>query len=126
MNLLGIDYGEKTLGLAYSEGNSAQSLTEINIKETARLKKICTDLKISEIVIGLPEGRLKKNVISYSRSLKKLLQIEVVFWDETLTSQDAEQLLIKTNKSRKKRHQKEHRVAAALILQSYLDQHDYR
>jgi putative holliday junction resolvase len=122
MNFLGIDYGEKILGLAYSEGKFAQSYGEINIKEEDRLQKICRDLNISHVIVGLPEGRLKNTVIKFSQKLKSLLNIEIILWDETLTSHDAEKILLTSNESRKRRHQKEHSVAAALILQSYLDE----
>lgn len=121
MNLLGIDYGEKILGLAYSEGILSRSLSEINIKETDRLKKICTSLQIEKIILGLPEGRLRPKVLVFAQTLKKILNLEIVVWDETLTSHEAIGMLIGVNKSRKKRQKKEHQVAAALILQSYLE-----
>lgn len=125
MNVLGLDYGEKHIGVAFSEGIFAQALTSFSTKEaTLRIKKLCQERRVDLIVIGLPEGRLSKKVKQYGQALVSQLKIPVQYIDETLTSQSSSKLLY--NYTSKKRRDKEHSVAAALILQSFIDKkNDY-
>ena len=115
MNILGLDYGEKHVGVAYSEGMLAEPLTTLN-NQTAivQIIKLINKLQISKLIIGNCPEEFLQNL--------KNLKIEVVQVDETLSSYDARQSLLHTTQT--KRREKEHAVAAALILQSWLDLFD--
>ena len=117
--ILGIDYGTKNFGIAVSQGNLSEALTQINRREAIpRLKKIVTDLAIDLVVIGLPSGRLRKNVQEFGSQISHELKLEVIYWDETLSSNQARSIL--RGKSRKKIQKREHKMAAAIILESFL------
>ena len=75
------------------------------------------------ISIGLPEGKIVPQVKQFAEELSQKTGIPVIFQDETLTSQEAVAKMIMAGKRRKARREKEDAVAAALILQSYLDTH---
>lgn len=123
MSILGIDYGEKQIGVAISSGVLASGLTVIYKNEAlAKLSEICRKQKVEKIVLGLPEGKLKTRVENFAQTLMMSLHIPVVFQDETLTSYLARKTLILTGKSKKRRHQDEHQQAAVQILQAYLNQ----
>lgn len=120
--ILGIDYGKSYVGLAISEGHQAEGLTMVHRGEVAaRIEIFCKTQQIKIIVLGVPEGRLKNEVMEFGKQLEKRLKLPVVYQDETLTSQNATMLLDQTNTSRKKQQTKEHTLAAVFILQSYLD-----
>lgn len=111
MNILGLDYGEKHVGVALAEGPLAAPLTTLN-NQTAifEIKKIIKDLKIEKIIVGdCPKDFLE--------DLNKIIEAEQV--DETLSSHDARVSLL--HKSQTRRKEKEHSVAAAIILQSWID-----
>lgn len=118
MRILGIDFGEKKIGLAISEGMLAEPLGIISItNDQLPIIKLCQREKIEQIVVGLPEGRLAARVKKFASELAKLTGLPVEFQDETLTSQDA----IAKMKEIGKKIKDEDAIAAALILQSYLD-----
>lgn len=119
MVYLGLDYGSRHLGVAISVGALAEPLDTINAaKPLPRLIDLIAEYQPDALVIGLPDGSQKQPAEQFIASLKKLgLPVHVV--DETLSSHDARQALL--HKSQIKRKSKEHAVAAALILQSYLD-----
>ena len=121
MNYLSIDYGEKHLGLAISQGNFASGLVTIGIKEIIRLAKICQDNAIDKIIIGMPEGKLKLTVKKFGADLNKLTGVKVEFYDETLSSFNAQANLRLTQFSRKNRQNKEHESAAIEILERSLE-----
>ena len=123
---LGIDLGAKTTGLAISEGQFASPYSTITHKSqkeaVEKISTIIKDQNITEIVLGFVEGKIKTLFTSFAKALKaKNPNIEIIMWDETLTSGQAKDYLIKLQVPQKKRAQKEHEVAASLILQSYLD-----
>ena len=112
MNILGLDYGKKHVGVALAEGPLAAPLTTLKT-ETAlvQINKLINKWQISKLVIGdCPEEFLEK---------LKSLGTTVVQTDETLSSHDARQSLLHTTQT--KRKEKEHAVAATIILQSWLD-----
>lgn len=124
--ILGVDLGGKTTGLAISEGHFASPYKTIKHKSTkeavSKIVNICDDLKAERLVVGFVEGKIKSYFQNFVKSFKKERpQIEVILQDETLTTRQARQLQIKLQVPRAERDQKEHEVAAALILQSYLD-----
>ena len=131
MRILGLDYGEKHIGIAISDALDilASSLLTLENKGkdfvSKEIKRICKEKDISKIVIGLPvslsgkEEIQAKKVKEFTEFLKKEINIPIVFEDERLTSVMADRFLKEAKiKERKK---KEHELAAQIILQDYLD-----
>lgn len=124
---LGIDLGKKTTGLAISSGELASSYKTITHNSTKdaidKVSKICQEESIDKIIIGYVEGKIKNYFEKFAQQLKQRNpQLEVVLWDETLTSRQATESMIKLDIPKNKRRQKVHEIAATLILQSYLDE----
>jgi len=127
--ILGIDLGKKTTGLAISEGQLAspyQTITHKSQHEAVlKIVKICDTLGVDLVVVGYVEGKIKNLFENFAKALKKERPgLEIALWDETLTTRQATQTMIKLGTAKLKRREKEHEVSAALILQSYLDSHD--
>ncbi|MBI4100565.1 Holliday junction resolvase RuvX [Candidatus Microgenomates bacterium] len=122
MNILGVDYGERKIGLAISSGFLATPLgIEENTKNIGeKIKIICQREQIGKIVIGLSEGKMAIRQKEFGQKLTKACEIPVEFWDETLTSKEALRKMIEAGVRQKKRR-REDAAAAALILQSFLD-----
>lgn len=134
MRYLGLDLGTKTLGVAVSDktGLIATSLTilrhdnnyEYLIEE---LKKIIKEKEIETIVLGLPKnmnntiGERGEMVLSFKEKLEESISLPVKLEDERLTTKVAENILISADVSRKKRKKVIDKMAANVILQSYLD-----
>ena len=127
--ILGIDLGAKTTGLAITGSNIAtpyKTITHKNQKEaTNQIVKIIDAENVDRVILGFVEGKIKKLFTDFQAGLKKEKpDLEVILWDETLTSGQARQTLVKLGIPKFKRRQKEHEYAAAAILQSYLDEND--
>lgn len=125
--ILGIDLGAKTTGLAISNSNIATPYKTITHKTfdqaLSSMIRIIELEKIDTVVIGFVEGKIKKMFVDFTDRLRKARpDIKVILWDETLTSGQARQTMIKLQLPKFKRRQNEHVYAAALILQSYLDE----
>lgn len=123
---LGIDLGEKTTGLAISDSSLATPLKTISHKDqneaVTKIAAICKELGADTIVLGFVEGKIKTMFNTFASRIQNLLpNINLVMWDETLTSLQARQTLIKLAVPKLKRAAREHEIAASLILQSYLD-----
>lgn len=129
MRILGLDVGEKRIGVAMSDGLAitAQGLDTIARDDMASLGNIIKDHGIAEIVVGLPlnmdgtKGKNAQDAILFAEKLKKEFSIPVKMWDERLSTLYAEKEMIKGDLSRQKRKRLSDRVAAQLILQNYLD-----
>jgi len=133
MKILGIDYGEKRIGLAVSDPSNmvARSLKVLKRNGTRswvkELKLIIDENRIEKIVVGLPVnmngslGEKGREVLAFVEVLKKELKVPVVTWDERLTTVSAEKLLRQTKLSREKRKDILDKLSASIILQSYLD-----
>ena len=127
---MGVDFGEKRIGLAIATNNLAEpsSIIEVDSLDTAieRIVKICQQEKIKEIILGLPldsEGRVgpaAKKVKEFGQKLIKETGLKTTFWDETLTSEEALAKMIQAGKGQKARRKLDD-VSAAIILQEYLD-----
>ena len=131
--ILGIDYGERRIGLAISDSLQiiATPLDVIDRKKTPQyisiIEKIVIQRKISKIVVGLPitmKGSISKQTeltILFIESLKKSLEVPVYTVDERLSSKEAKRILI--IKGVKTGHNKSSvdLIAAGIILQEYLD-----
>ncbi|WP_217586794.1 Holliday junction resolvase RuvX [Lentibacillus saliphilus] len=138
MTTIGLDVGSKTIGVAVSDelGLTAQGLTTIqwdeNVPESAdtELSAIIKERHIGKAVIGYPKnmnGTIGPRGVAsemYARYIEDTYDIPTVLWDERLTTMAAERILLEADVSRKKRKKVIDKMAAALILQSYLD-HNY-
>lgn len=134
MRYLGLDLGTKTLGVAVSDktGLIATSLTILRHENDydfliEELKKIIKEKEIETIVLGLPKnmnntiGERGEMVLSFKEKLEESISLPVILEDERLTTKVAENILITADVSRKKRKKVIDKMAANVILQSYLD-----
>lgn len=124
--ILGVDLGKKTTGLAISLGTIAQPLKTITHKTLAesvdKISKIAIDEKIEKVIVGYVEGKIKPYFQMFAQKLKeKNPDLEIILIDETLTSRQATDTMININLPKFKRQSRQHEIAAALILQSYLE-----
>ena len=135
MLILGLDVGTKTVGVAISDemGWTAQGLETIKINEERgqfgfdRISELVKQYDVDKIVVGLPKnmngtiGPRGEACQQFAENLRELLQLDVVMWDERLSTMAAERLLISADVSRKKRKQVIDKMAAVVILQGFLD-----
>jgi len=133
MRALGLDVGERRIGVALSdpEGIIATALTVIEVKsEDDALRRIIAlahEHEVERIVVGLPlslDGSLgpqARRVQSFVEALKVRTELPVVTWDERFSTVDAERVLVEAGVKREKRKKHVDSVAAAFVLQSYLD-----
>jgi putative Holliday junction resolvase len=133
MRILGLDFGTKTIGVALSDELTitAQTLTSISRTTLKRdletLQQLIREHGVDEVVIGLPvnmdgsRGPAAEAVADFIDRLRSLTDIEIIPWDERLTTVAAERILLEGDLSRRKRRQVIDRLAAAIILQGYLD-----
>src|SRR3989338_2281361 len=123
MKYLGVDFGRRKIGLAVSEGDLASPWQIIEVKNFSdaveKTSQVIKDGGFQKIVVGLPEGKMGKNVIGFVNNIKKI-GFDVVTADETLSSKKALQVMIEQGRGRKKRHHEDD-FSAAEILQNYLD-----
>jgi putative Holliday junction resolvase len=136
MRILALDVGGKRIGLAISDalGITAQGLDTLireNINnDLDHIKKIVRDMNISELVVGLPlnmngsPGPKAKEIYDFVGKLKEKIKIPVTFWDERLSTLEANRILLQADMSRRKRKRLDDKIAAQLILQGYLDSID--
>ena len=131
-----MDYGSKTVGVAVSDllGMTAQPVETITRKDENKLRKTCArieelikEYEVSKIVLGLPKhmnddiGDRAEKSIAFGEMLKRRTGLEVVMWDERLTTVEAEQTLIECNVRREDRKKYIDQIAAVFILQGYMD-----
>ncbi len=129
MRIMGLDVGEKRIGVAVSDplGYTAQGVSTIKRENAEELKKIVSDYNIAKIVVGLPKnmngsiGEQGKKVLDFIEELKKKINLPILTWDERLTTKEAEGVLLRADLSRAKRKKVIDKLAAVLILQGYLD-----
>lgn len=136
MRYLGLDLGTKTLGISISEtGVIANALTILRHDNNfdyliGELSKIIKERKIDILVLGLPKnmnntiGERGEMILSFKEKLE-VFNLPIVLEDERLTTKVAESILINADVSRKKRKQVIDKMAANVILQSYLDRGGY-
>jgi len=133
MRVLGLDIGDKTIGIAISDplGYTAQGITTILRKsetmDIEELEIICRKYSVDTIVSGLPKnmnnslGPQGEKVIKFCEIIKQNIQIPIIMWDERLTTVAANKAMLEANLSRAKRKKIVDKVAATYILQGYLD-----
>lgn len=133
MRVLGLDVGDRTIGVAVSDplGFTAQGITTIRRKKVEvdieEIIKICNEYNVETIVSGLPKnmngtiGEQAEKVQEFCSQLKNKADIEIKFWDERLTTVAAHRVMLEADMSRKKRKSIVDKIAATYILQGYLD-----
>lgn len=126
--ILGIDLGKKTTGLSISSGQFATPLKTITHKSASeaieKISAICTQESVDKVVLGFVEGKIKSIFLDFANKFRaKNPTIEVIMVDETFTTRQAQDSMIKLQISKNKRQKKEHEIAASIILQSYLEEH---
>ena len=131
--LAGLDFGEKTIGIAISDriGAVATPLETIRRKkftlDAERLFEIVKAREIGGLVLGLPrnmdgsEGPRCQKTRAFARNLAKLTELPITYWDERLSTVAAERALLEADTSRKRRAEVIDHVAASYILQGALD-----
>ena len=135
MRVLGIDFGSRRHGLAISDGLglTAQPLGTLERRDETsdmqQFRALIDEHQIGRIVIGLPrnmdgsESVHFKDVEVFSEALHEHTNVPIEMWEERLTTSEAERILLAADTSRKKRKRVIDKLAAAIILQSWMDAH---
>jgi putative Holliday junction resolvase len=130
--ILAIDHGARRMGLAVSDalGITAQGIETLQRRnkrsDFARLQRVINDYEIQEIVVGYPlrmsgeEGTQSQKVAEFAEELRQRFSLPVHLLDERLTSAEANRLLREAEVSLERRKHAVDRMAATLILQSFL------
>ncbi len=136
MRIIGLDYGTKTVGVAISDELmiTAQPLCTIERKSAnklrqtlAQIESIIEEYNVELIVLGFPKnmnntiGDRAEATKDFKESLERRTGLEVVLWDERMTTIEAERVLMAAGVRRENRKQYVDKMAAAVILQNYLD-----
>ena len=136
MRIMGLDFGSKTVGVAVSDPLliTAQGLEIIRRKEEnklrqtlARIEELITEYEVEEIVLGLPknmnasEGVRVELTNEFKEKLERRTGLTVTMWDERLTTVAADKAMMEAGIRRENRKDYVDKIAAALILQGYLD-----
>ena len=136
VRIMGLDYGSKTVGVAVSDplGITAQGVETICRKDENKLRKTCAriealieEYQVTKIVLGLPKhmnndiGDRAEKSMAFGEMLKRRTGLEVLMWDERLTTVEAERTLIENKVRREDRKKYIDKIAAVFILQGYLD-----
>ena len=136
MRIMGLDYGTKTVGVAISDalGLTAQGIETIERKEENKLRRTCArieelihEYEVEKIVLGFPKhmnndvGERAEKSLEFKAMLERRTGLEVVMWDERLTTVAAERTLIESKVRREDRKKYIDKIAAVFILQGYLD-----
>ena len=141
MRIMGLDFGSKTVGVAISDSLliTAQALEIIRRKEEnklrrtlARIEELIEEYEVEEIVLGLPknmnatEGIRVELTMEFREKLERRTGLPVIMWDERLTTVVAEKAMIEAGIRRENRKEYVDKIAAALILQGYLDSRSHK
>lgn len=136
MRIMGLDFGSKTVGVAISDAmlTIAQPLEIIRRKEANKLRKTLTrieelivEYEVEEIVLGLPlnmndtEGERVALTREFQEKLERRTGLPVHTWDERLTTVEADNAMMEAGIRRENRKEYVDKIAAALILQGYLE-----
>jgi putative Holliday junction resolvase len=133
MRVMGLDIGDKTIGIAISDellltAQSRPTLRRKSMKsDLDALRRVAVENDVQEIVVGQPlhmDGKPSAQSVKverFSEELRKAVNLPIVFWDERLTSFEAEQHLEQMGMNWRKRRKQVDKIAAMIILQNYLD-----
>lgn len=136
MRILGLDIGEKRIGVAVSDelGLTAQGLNTLAFKDfrdaLLKIVSLCNDYAVEEIVIGMPynmngtEGNQVHKVRGIADQINESTNVPIREWDERLSTVAAERTLLEADISRAKRRKAIDKLAAVFILQGYLDRNN--
>lgn len=131
--LIGLDLGTKTIGLALSDlgRGIASPMETIRRKkftlDAERLLQICAEQTVGGIVLGLPlnmdgsEGPRAQATRAFARNLSQKTELPITYWDERLSTAAVTRTLLEADSSRAKRAEAVDKMAAAFILQGFLD-----
>ena len=140
MRIMGLDFGSKTVGVAVCDplGITAQTVetitraSENKMRQTlARIEQLIGEYEIERIVLGYPKimnntvGERGEKTLEFNAALERRTGLEVILWDERLTTVAAERVLIESGVRRENRKKSVDQIAAAMILQGYLDSLQY-
>ena len=139
MRYMGLDVGDKTIGVAMSDeiGLTANPVTVISRtgslkREIGEIRRLVQENGIGRIVVGMPfmldgsVGIQAEKVQAFVEHLRRRITVPVVTWDERLTTAEVERILIASDQSREKRKKVIDKMAAAVILRSYMDREQYQ
>lgn len=141
MRIMGLDYGSKTVGVAISDplGITAQGIEiirrekESKLRQTlARIEALIKEYQVESIVLGFPKnmnntiGDRAEKSLAFKEMLEKRTGLEVVMWDERLTTVEANRTLIEGKVRREDRSKYVDMLAAVYILQGYLDSKSFK
>ena len=136
MRILGLDYGSKTVGVAVSDplGIIAGGVETIARKEENKLRRTCArieelilEYQAEKIILGFPKhmnddvGERGERTLEFKEMLERRTGLEVILWDERLSTVSANETLIERGVPREDRKEVIDQVAACFILQGYLD-----
>ena len=136
MRLMGLDYGSKTVGVAVSDplGLTAQGVETVwrkqenKLRQTmARIEELISEYQVERIVLGYPKnmnntvGERAIACEEFAKNLERRTGLEVIMWDERLTTVSAEKALMESGVRRENRKAVIDQIAAVFILQGYLD-----
>lgn len=138
MRIMGLDLGSKTIGVAVSDplNITAQSLEIIRRekenhlrKSLARIEELIQEYEVNQIVLGYPKnmddtvGTRAQISEEFANTLRRRTGLSVILWDERLTTVEADEIMIEAGVRREDRKKYVDKIAAAIILQDYLDNH---
>lgn len=135
--ILAIDYGSVRIGLAVSDalGLTAQGLPTLERTnkrvDLSRIAELAADYSVAEVIVGNPVGHqgqetaISRRAARLADELRATLSVPVMLWDERLTSLEADRALTESGASRSLRRRSRDRMAAQILLQSYLDRRAY-
>jgi len=134
MRTIGLDVGDKTIGVAMSDEIGITAIPVTVISRTGSLKKEIGEIRrlveengVGCIVVGMPfmldgtMGIQAQKVEAFVEELRRRLKVPIATWDERLTTSEVERILIASDESRMKRKKVIDKLAAAVILRSYMD-----
>jgi putative Holliday junction resolvase len=133
MRLMGLDVGDRRIGVALSDPGKviARSLQVIERRslqaDMEQLRSLVEENEVEKVIVGHPlhldgqAGEQAERAQDYAAELAASLGVPVVLWDEAFSTERARQAMIEAGRTRKKRRERLDAVAAAVILQDYLD-----
>ena len=136
MRIMGLDFGSKTVGVAISDELflTAQPIETISrereskLRKTyARLEELLAEYQVEKIVVGLPkkmnneEGERCVKTREFAQKLQERTGLEVIFWDERLTTVEAGHVLDEAGVQKNRRKEYIDKLAASIILENYLE-----
>lgn len=136
MRIMGLDYGSKTVGIAVSDSLliTAQGVETIHRKSEnklrrtlARIEELITRYQVTKLVLGLPknmnntQGTRAEKTKEFQKMLEQRTGLEVVLWDERLTTVAADRVMAEAGIRQEERKNYIDKIAAVFILQGYLD-----